>query len=376
MVSLITKGVLDFIGAARPSIADPFLPDKIGNGRIEDIRECIGCNICVAGDMTMTPIRCTQNPTMGEEWRKGWHPERIATATSEDPVLVIGAGPAGLECARALGQRGYPVVVAEASTMLGGRSKREAMLPGLASYGRVADHRIQQLQSMANVDIYRDSALTVDHVVDFDLPHVVVATGAEWRRDGGGRTHRRGLPVDPDVPTFTPDDIMAGTLPAPGRILLFDDDPYYMGGVIAEYLATSGYTVTLLTPAPIVSPWTVHTLEQDRIQGRLLEHGVAILTARSPISLGSVSRHACIYTGVEAEIECDALVLVTSRVPDDALYRGLTARAKDQPTPWKSLRLIGDAEAPGTLAAAVYGGHRCARLHETEAADGPPFDRE
>ena len=57
--------MLDFIGAARPSIADPFLPEKIEEGRLEDIRECIGCNICVAGDSTMTPIRCTQNPTHG-----------------------------------------------------------------------------------------------------------------------------------------------------------------------------------------------------------------------------------------------------------------------------------------------------------------------
>ena len=76
MVRMIRDGVLDFIGAARPSIADPFLPEKIEQGRLEDIRECIGCNICVAGDATMTPIRCTQNPSMGEEWRRGWHPER------------------------------------------------------------------------------------------------------------------------------------------------------------------------------------------------------------------------------------------------------------------------------------------------------------
>ena len=92
-----------------PSIADPFLPRKIEEGRVEDIRECIGCNICVTGDMTSTPIRCTQNPTMGEEWRKGWHPERIAPESSKR-VLVVGAGPAGLEAARALGQRGYECI--------------------------------------------------------------------------------------------------------------------------------------------------------------------------------------------------------------------------------------------------------------------------
>jgi dimethylamine/trimethylamine dehydrogenase len=107
MVRLVRQGVLDLIGVARPSIADPFLPNKIKEGRIEDIRECIGCNICSAGHRRGVPLRCTQNPTMGEEWRQGWHPERIPAKASDRSVLVVGAGPAGLEAARALGQRGY-----------------------------------------------------------------------------------------------------------------------------------------------------------------------------------------------------------------------------------------------------------------------------
>ncbi len=78
MVSQVRRGVLDFIGAARPSIADPFLPKKLEEGRVDDIRECIGCNICVTSDYTSTNLRCTQNPTTGEEWRRKWHPERIA----------------------------------------------------------------------------------------------------------------------------------------------------------------------------------------------------------------------------------------------------------------------------------------------------------
>ena len=86
MVSQVKRGIVDFIGAARPSIADPFLPKKIEEGRNEDIRECIGCNICYSGDGKSVPIRCTQNPTMGEEWRRGWHPEKIGVKTSDAKV--------------------------------------------------------------------------------------------------------------------------------------------------------------------------------------------------------------------------------------------------------------------------------------------------
>jgi len=101
MLRMVKSGITDLIGAARPSITDPFLPKKIEEGRPEDIRECIGCNVCYSGDSLSVPIRCTQNPTMGEEWRRGWHPERLPPRGSDGQVLIVGAGPAGLEAARA-----------------------------------------------------------------------------------------------------------------------------------------------------------------------------------------------------------------------------------------------------------------------------------
>ena len=154
MLSLIQRGVMDMIGAARPSIADPFLPKKIEEGLIEEIRECIGCNICVMSDQFSVPIRCTQNPTMGEEWRRGWHPERINPRKSDDGVLVVGGGPSGLECALALGQRGYRVILVEASAELGGRVSRESRLPGLAEWGRVRDYRQLMLERLSDCLLY------------------------------------------------------------------------------------------------------------------------------------------------------------------------------------------------------------------------------
>jgi dimethylamine/trimethylamine dehydrogenase len=154
MVRMVRQGVLDFIGCARPSIADPFLPRKIEEGRIEDIRECIGCNMCITGDMTMSISRCTQNPTFMEEWRKGWHPERMNAKGESRNVLVVGAGPAGLEAARALSLRGYDVAVAEARDVLGGRVRASGCCRGCrpgAAWSTTASTRLSQ---RTNVETY------------------------------------------------------------------------------------------------------------------------------------------------------------------------------------------------------------------------------
>ncbi|MGR3662431.1 MAG: oxidoreductase, partial [Paracoccaceae bacterium] len=228
MVSLIKSGQLDLIGAARPPIADPFLPKKIEEGRVEDIRKCIGCNMCVTGDALATPMRCTQNPTMGEEWRRGWHPEKIAKGKPDETVLVVGGGPAGLEAARALGQRGYAVTLAEAGIETGGRVAIESRLPGLSQWRRVADYRQYQISQMANVDIFYGSRMTAAEVLEFGADHVVLATGSKWARHGIGRHNHDPIPTATGAIVLTLDEIAAGKIPE-GPVVVFDDDHYYMG---------------------------------------------------------------------------------------------------------------------------------------------------
>ncbi|MFQ5421829.1 MAG: FAD-dependent oxidoreductase, partial [Anaerolineae bacterium] len=252
VVSAIRRGVMDLWGAARPSIADPFLPQKVKDGRIEDIRECIGCNICVSSDLLFVPIRCTQNPTMAEEWRRDWHPEIIAKKKSDKEILVVGSGPAGLECARALGARGYTVVLTEARQAVGGRVALESQLPGLSEWRRVMDWRLTQIEKLPNVAVYPGSEMTAADILEAGYADVILATGAEWRRDGVGRQRWQPVPGHDLAHVFTPDDMMAGRLPD-GRVVIFDDDHYYMGGVLAELLADQGCHVTLLTPAPMIS---------------------------------------------------------------------------------------------------------------------------
>ncbi len=378
MVRMVTSGTLDLIGCARPSIADPFLPKKIEEGRIEDIRECIGCNICVSGDMTQSISRCTQNPTFMEEWRKGWHPEVMNPKGPSTSVLVVGAGPAGLEAARALALRGYDVALAEAGDEIGGRVARERRLPGLSAWGRVADYRVYQLSQRPNVEIYRGSRLDAAEVLEFGFQHVCVATGSTWRRDGVARQHVVAMPMDAAMAVYTPDDLMAGRLPA-GEVVVYDDDHYYMGGVLAELLVQRGARVTLVTPAPYVSDWARNTLEQATIHRRLAGLGVRIVlnTGVAAIRADGVETNDT-YTDARGHIGCDAVVVVASRRSEDALYHDLRARAAD----WAdagllSVQVIGDACAPGPIAWATYAGHRYARELDTpDRGDAPPFRRE
>lgn len=378
MVRMIKSGTLDFIGCARPSIADPFLPKKIEEGRIEDIRECIGCNICITGDMTMSISRCTQNPTFMEEWRKGWHPERMNPKGDSQSVLIVGSGPAGLEAARALSLRGYDVALAEARTELGGRVARERKLPGLSAWGRVVEYRQYQISQRPNVETYFDSHLDAEAILEFGFQNICIATGAKWRADGVARQHVVPMPMDGSVPVYTPDDIMDGRKPR-GRVVIFDDDHYYMGGVMAELLRGEGCDVTIITPSAYLSDWTLNTLEQHTIHRRLAAMGVNIVLNRgvSAIAGGHVVSN-CVYTDVAQSHGCDAVVIVAARREENGLYLDLKAREAD----WadagiRSVKIIGDANAPGPIAWATYAGHRYAReLDEPERGDALPFRRE
>ena len=352
MVSMVKRGVLDLIGGARPSIADPFLPQKINEGREADIRECIGCNICISSWHDGVWVRCTQNPTAGEEYRRGWHPERV-TRDSTASALIVGGGPAGLEAALTLARRGYTVSLAEANRDFGGRLLWESRLPGLGQWFRVIDYRLGQLRQMPNVTLYPESPLTAQDARDFGADHILLATGADWTQHLCGPNEiPESSATGPGV--FTPSDLAQGRFPE-GPTIVHDFDNYYMGSAISELLADRDLPVTHVTTAGNAAAWSFMTNEQPQVHQSFARRGIYLRTSERIASFTpGTARLAHMLSGAESTIPAQSLVLVGTRAPRTTLAEAL--RALNIP-----FHTAGDAHAPGALAHVIYHAHKTAR---------------
>jgi dimethylamine/trimethylamine dehydrogenase len=251
----------------------------------------------------------------------------------------------------------------------------------LNEWRRVVDWRLTQLKKMKNVAMYPSSPMTAEEILQASAQNIIIATGATWRRDGIGRTLWKPVPGHDLKNVFSPDDIMeSGSLPpnfqkqASGfqNVVIYDDDHYYMGGVLAELLATNGCNVSLVTPAPLVSYWSQFTLEQERIQSSLMKLGVKLYPQNVLSEIGNdCVRLMNTISGDEIELSRDAVVLVSDRTPNDSLYQSLKPALAEGKI--KSLRIIGDAEAPNIIAQAVFAGHLAAREFDETSVDGTPF---
>jgi dimethylamine/trimethylamine dehydrogenase len=398
MVRIVKSGQYDLIGCARPSIADPWLPRKVDEGRTEDICECIGCNQCIARFEYGVQIVCTQNPTVLEEYRRGWHPEKFAKASSQDSVLVVGGGPAGLECARVLGRRDYRVHLVEAERDLGGHMRHLVTLPGLQEWGRVISFREHQLGKMASVDILRGTGFaSADDVLAFGADKVVLASGARWVGDGSSHLGREPIPgIDASLPAFiTPEQIWAGK--AVGQdVVVLDADGYMLAISLAEKLADEGRQVTLVTPFDRVAPYTDFTLEGPNLRRMMREKGIRQRVAhwvenatpgpgRVALTVFDVYRDGFRRTAVPRRgelprrrgthnevLSCDSVVLCTRRSSNDGLYRELRARdAEWADAGIKGVYRAGDCLAPRYTADAVFDGHRMGREIDSAHPERP-----
>ena len=399
MTEIVTKGIADIIGAARPSIADPWLPKKIEEGRYDDIRVCIGCNVCISRwEIGGPPMICTQNATAGEEYRRGWHPEKFHPAANrEKSVLVVGAGPAGMECAMILGKREMSAVhLVEGGKQIGGCVNWISQLGhsdgkpnlargdarGLGEWSRIVNYRQIQLDKLKNVDVHTGSRLSADDVLTYGAEIVIIATGCHYATDGMNAATHAPIPgADTSLDwQLTPEEVVAGNKQIGKRVLVLENEAYFMGASVAQKLAGEGHDVTLLTQAGDIAGYMHYTLEAPMLHRDLERLGVDIHTYTM---LDSIEPGVCHAYDVwnpdhKHQFEVDTVVLCTARISNDELYRELKSD-KDRLAAEgiESLYIIGDASAPRMIVDSVFDGHRLAREIDSPNPAMPlPFIRE
>ena len=404
MTEIVTKGYADIIGAARPSIADPFLPKKVEEGRIDDIRVCIGCNVCISRwEIGGPPMICTQNATAGEEYRRGWHPEVFPKKGSDDAVLIVGAGPSGSEAARVLLERGYTVHLYDSAEKIGGHLNGVATLPGLGEWSYHRDYRETQITKLLKKSkqsqlMLGQKPITADEILNYGADKVVIATGSSWNTNGVNCLSHDVIPgADASrADQLTPEQVIAGKKAIGKRVVILNADTYFMAPSLAEKLAAAGHEVTLVSGVHLAN-YMHFTLEYPNMMRRLhelhvTEIGDHFCSKIEPGRLeiyniwGEGSKRTYRGPGVlprdpnktQRWLEFDSLVLVTGRHSEDALHRELKARQGE----WgqhgiKSVYLIGDAEAPRLIADATFTGQRIAReIEEANAQIPKAYKRE
>lgn len=366
MANVIKNGVLDLIGAARPSIADPFLPQKIAEGRYDEISQCIGANVCVLFERR-NHIGCVQNATVGEEYRRGWHPEKFGRATNANQdVLVIGAGPAGMECAIVLGKRGMRRVhLVEAEGETGGVLRWIPRLPGLGEWSRLLSARRAQLERLRNVEVITGARLHPEDVYDYGAEIVVVATGACWATDGLNRVTHTGIPgaAADGERVLVPEQVMVeGRRPRGERVVVYDCEGYVTGPGLAEKLAGDGFQVELVTCFEKIAPICDETTEGVPLRRRLHSLGIGlypdarVLEVREDRIIGEATWDE------PFELMADAIVLVTQRISVSDLYLSLRKDvAALNASGIEAVYRVGDCVAPRGIADAIWDGHRLGR---------------
>lgn len=280
-----------------------------------------------------------------------------------------------------LGKRGLSAVhLVDEQDALGGSLRAISAYPHLGEWGRVTTYRQIQLAKLENVEVVPNTRLDADGVLTYGAEIVVIATGARWRADGMNGPTQAPIPGAEHDFVHTPEQVSAANGAIEGEhVLVYDTDGYFTAVGMAEMLLAAGKRVTVVTPFPNFASFMFFTGEAFRVNRELRAQGVTIIPSHvlSEITPEAL-RGQNVWAPDPLQWQADAVVLVTQREPQDALYRELQADpARLAREEIEALYRIGDCLAPRTIAENIFDGHRLAREIDTADPSTPlPYLRE
>jgi len=355
---LLATGAADAIGLARQLFADPDWVLKVGEDRSADIRPCVAANHCWKSVSRGQRVQCVYNPTVGRE--RLWGKAAALETSTPKRIVVVGAGPAGLEFARIAARRGHTVSVYEKEAEAGGHVRLQSLLPGRATYreiGRWLENQARQAGAAIHTGAEVTEASLAGLCREAGADEVVVATGSRVCRDGFQGWTGAALPGAAQARCLGWDEVLTSAVPLTGEILVLDDQADLIGPLTAVHLARSGAaTVRLVTRWPMVASETVADAYFEWIMPQVYESGVQLYVDHfvAALAAGSATLYNIYQPGRQFTIPADAVVMATARQS----VNSLVAAARGAGLP---VTAIGDAVAPRSTFEAVYEGHRHGR---------------
>ncbi|HBW38062.1 FAD-dependent oxidoreductase [Desulfosporosinus sp. BICA1-9] len=334
----------DVVCMTRATLCDPEMPNKAKEGRLEEIRNCVGCNQGCVGMMHRGfAITCTQNPTVGLEAELG--EGTLTPATKKKRVLIIGGGPAGMEAARIAALRGHRVTLWEKQTALGGNILLASAIPSRQELSGITRYLSQELERLG-VEISDNTEATVDLIMKESPDAVIIATGSQPLRPDFAGAQQNVVVVE---------DVVIGKVSVGNRVVLLDDDGHYRATSVAEFLAEQDKEVHIVTPRTSEGSDIVQ-ISWITQHSRLRSLGIKITTGSAvKETQGSTVIIEDLYSGEEEElVNIDTVVIAGMRTAQDELFVSLQKV-------FPEIYLIGDAEAPRSILEAIREGHLTAR---------------
>jgi hypothetical protein len=348
---ILAGGMADMVSLIRPQMADPHLANKAVEDRPQEIRPCIACNQrCLGRRARGYWMSCLVNPAMGREHQWSGEP-----ATTPRRLLIVGAGPAGMEVARVAAERGHKIVLIERTDAIGGQLRLAAAQPRRHAVGELVRWYRGELTRL-QVEVRLNQGLDADGVRDFAADAVIMATGSRPARDGYQRSMPdvERLPGVEEESVLSIDDVLSGT-PVPGpRVLLLDESDDWKGAGTALYMAERGLRVSFLTKGVLVAKGLIPTKTHKALRKRFKTLEVEEIAQSALVSWsdGTATLKHLVRGEIET-IQFNSLILATTNVAEADIQAALAESGIE-------IHAVGDCVAPRTAAAAIHEGRRLA----------------